>query len=82
MDQMYVYVTVDQGRWLVEHAQRRIREGYAPIRAPRATESHAGDAPEMPKGDRSLPTTLAQRLRSASAFAPAQPDAKGTDDAE
>lgn len=32
-DQGHVYVQVDGGRWLVEHAQRAIREGHAPIRA-------------------------------------------------
>lgn len=33
-DQGYVYVQVDGGRWLVDHAQRAIREAYAPVRAP------------------------------------------------
>lgn len=32
-DQGYVYVQVDGGRWLVEHAQRAIREAHAPLRA-------------------------------------------------
>jgi conjugal transfer pilus assembly protein TraV len=35
-DQGYVYVQVDPGRWLVDHAQRQIREAFAPLRAPRA----------------------------------------------
>jgi len=33
-DQGYVYVRVDDGHWLVEHAQRQIREAYAPLRPP------------------------------------------------
>jgi conjugal transfer pilus assembly protein TraV len=35
-DQGYVYVQIDNGRWLIDHAQQRIRDAYAPIRAPRA----------------------------------------------
>jgi conjugal transfer pilus assembly protein TraV len=33
-DQGYVYVRVDDGQWLVEHAQRQIRDAYAPLRPP------------------------------------------------
>ncbi len=46
-DQGYVYVQVDGGRWLVDHAQRAIREAYAPVRAPagRATSDAAPRAP-------------------------------------
>jgi conjugal transfer pilus assembly protein TraV len=42
-DQGYVYVQIDNGRWLVDHAQRRIRDVYAPIRAPRS-------APQVAQG--------------------------------
>ena len=34
-DQGYVYVQIDSGRWLIDHAQQRIRDAYAPVRAPR-----------------------------------------------
>lgn len=34
IDQSYVYVQVDAGQWLIEHAQRQIREAYAPVRPP------------------------------------------------
>src|SRR6266496_3939278 len=44
MDQLYVYVPVDTGRWLVDHAQRRIRDAYAPTRAPRTASAPASDA--------------------------------------
>ncbi len=46
-DQGYVYVQVDGSRWLVDHAQRAIREAYAPVRAPagRATTDTAPRAP-------------------------------------
>lgn len=33
-DQGYVYVQVDAGQWLIDHAQRQIRDAYAPIRPP------------------------------------------------
>jgi conjugal transfer pilus assembly protein TraV len=35
-DQGFVYVQIDSGRWLIDHAQQRIRDAYAPIRPPRA----------------------------------------------
>lgn len=31
-DQGYVYVQIDAGQWLIDHAQRQIRDAYAPIR--------------------------------------------------
>ena len=34
-DQAYVYVQVDGGHWLIEHAQRQVRDAYTPIRPPR-----------------------------------------------
>ena len=33
-DQSHVYLTVDHGRWLIEHNHRRIQNAYQPIRAP------------------------------------------------
>lgn len=45
-DQGYVYVQIDGGRWLLDHAQQRIREAYAPIRPPRAAP--ATGAPLQP----------------------------------
>ncbi len=54
-DQGYVYVQIDGGRWLVEHAQRAIRETHAPVRAPaaRAAETSSREAatrPQRPAG--------------------------------
>lgn len=51
-DQGYVYVQIDGGRWLVEHAQRAIREAHAPVRAP------AARAPEPASRE---PATRSQR---------------------
>jgi conjugal transfer pilus assembly protein TraV len=54
-DQGYVYVQIDGGRWLVEHAQRAIREAHAPVRAPaaRAPEPASRESatrPQRPAG--------------------------------
>lgn len=38
-DQSYLYVQVDQGRWLIDHAQRKIRDAYAPVTPPRIAAS-------------------------------------------
>lgn len=35
-DQSYVYLPVDNGRWLIEHNRRRIQDAYRPVRAPLA----------------------------------------------
>lgn len=35
-DQGFVFVQIDGGRWLIDHAQQRIRDAYAPIRPPRS----------------------------------------------
>jgi len=34
VDQSYVYVRVDQGKWMLDHVQRQVRATYAPLRAP------------------------------------------------
>ena len=39
IEQGYVYVQVDNGQWLVDHAQQAIREAYAPVRAPHSTHA-------------------------------------------
>ena len=60
-DQGYVYVQVDGGRWLVDHAQRAIREAYAPVRAP-AGRGTADAAPRGPAAGAQRPTGLDQLI--------------------
>jgi conjugal transfer pilus assembly protein TraV len=60
-DQGYVYVQVDGGRWLVDHAQRAIREAYAPVRAP-AGRGAADAAPRGPAAGAQRPTGLEQLI--------------------
>lgn len=43
-DQGYVYVQIDNGRWLIDHAQRRIRDAYTPIRPPRPAPTSPASA--------------------------------------
>ena len=57
-DQGYVYVQIDSGRWLVDHAQRRIRDAYAPIRAPRSVSQPA------------QPTAASSKVTNAAVHAP------------
>lgn len=40
-DQAHVYVQIDQGRWLIDHVQQRIRDAYTPLRPPPAVSSAA-----------------------------------------
>lgn len=37
-DEGHVYVQVDNGDWLIDHVQQRIRDAYAPVRAPRKAQ--------------------------------------------
>jgi len=34
VDQSYVYVRVDHGKWMLDHIQQQAREGFAPLRRP------------------------------------------------
>src|SRR5437660_5075727 len=85
MDQLYVYVPVDTGRWLVDHAQRQVRDSYAPIRPPRTALAPASDgAREKSSVDARVPTIsgLEQRLQAARELAPSAADANGANDAQ
>ncbi len=72
-DQGYVYVQVDSGRWLIDHAQRQIRDAYAPVRPPRrpATTAPADDANTQRPQAAGIPT--AEALRSLQAARPNLP---------
>lgn len=67
-DQGYVYVQIDSGQWLIDHAQRQIRDAYAPLRPPPRTAASVGDskdgaalapnlksAPRLPSADNPFP---------------------------
>lgn len=44
VDQGYVYVKVDNGDWLLDHVQARIRDVYAPLKAPPASTGAAAES--------------------------------------
>lgn len=60
-DQGYVYVQVDGGQWQIEHVQRRIREAYAPLKAPPRAPANA-DRPGGTNSTASLPRPAATPL--------------------
>jgi conjugal transfer pilus assembly protein TraV len=85
MDQLYVYVPVDHGRWLVDHTQRQIRDAYAPIKMPRTAQAPVGDTErERDKGETRVPPTsgLEQRLQAARGLGPPAANANGANDAQ
>lgn len=43
VDQSYVYVQVDNGHWLVQHAQAQNRAAFAPLRPPATAPSGTAD---------------------------------------
>ncbi len=45
VDQSYVYVRVDQGKWKLDHVQRQVREAYAPLRPPARESATTATAP-------------------------------------
>ena len=65
-DQGYVYVQIDNGRWLIDHAQRRIRDAYMPIRPPRpAAASPASAQPAIGPSKPAEPALLGRPAESA-----------------
>ena len=65
-DQGYVYVQIDNGQWLVDHAQRQIRDAYAPLRPPPKGAASAGEGKER----NALPPNLMSGPRPPSADNP------------
>ena len=76
-DQGYVYVQVDNGQWLVDHAQRQVRDAYAPLRPPPRNTSSASDAkagaalplklksaPALPSADNLFPSLVPPTRRA------------------
>lgn len=63
-DQAHVYVQVDGGRWQVEHVRQRIRNEFAPLRAPAAATTPApADADADAKREVGTPQPLMRPQR-------------------
>jgi conjugal transfer pilus assembly protein TraV len=54
-DQGYVYVQIDSGQWLIEHAQRQIRDAYVPLRPPPKASASAGEGKDATAPEPTLP---------------------------
>ena len=54
VDQSYVYVQAEPGRWQLAHAQRQIREAYAPLKPPLPPIAPPANAPTA-----LMPSTIA-----------------------
>lgn len=66
-DGSYVYLTVDTGRWLIEHNRKRIRDSFAPSTPMAPAASAAGNAAESAKDSNSANKNVA--LTSPGEFA-------------
>jgi conjugal transfer pilus assembly protein TraV len=74
-DQGYVYVQIDSGRWLIEHAQRQIRDAYAPLRPPpRSTAAEAREGTALPANPRSAPRLPTAENPLPGLLPPTRPD--------
>lgn len=71
-DQGYVYVQVDSGQWLIEHAQRQIRDAYIPLRPPPKASASAGDGK-----DAATPAPLIPNIKSGPRPPPADNSFQG-----
>ncbi|MES2090788.1 MAG: type IV conjugative transfer system lipoprotein TraV [Pseudomonadota bacterium] len=60
-DQGYVYVQIDAGQWLIDHAQRQIRDAYAPIRPPVKRVPSGATQPGTPGSPAVEPTATPTR---------------------
>jgi conjugal transfer pilus assembly protein TraV len=85
-DQRHSYLTLDTGRWLIEHNQQRVIQQFAPTRLLQGAAGEAADAPAPQSGNRpsaQVPATPAQRAANPSAASlpfpglPAAPSAAG-----
>lgn len=75
-DQGHVYVQIDQGRWLIDHVQQRIRDAYTPLRPPPASGSATPASDSTARGEPTpalaRPAPLLPGLGSANAMEVAQ----------
>jgi conjugal transfer pilus assembly protein TraV len=68
-------VQVDSGRWLIEHAQRQIRDAYAPLRPPpRSTAAEAREGTALPANPRSAPRLPTAENPLPGLLPPTRPD--------
>ena len=77
-DQGFVFVQIDNGRWLIDHTERRIREAYAPVRPPRpAAASPAAAQPTLAPAKPADPSFPGRPAEDAPS--PSKPVARASD---
>jgi conjugal transfer pilus assembly protein TraV len=76
-DQGYVYVQVDAGHWQIDHVQRRIRDAFAPVKAPARADAGANDTAPLRANAKSL---TRPELPASPRPMPANPQARGDTD--
>ena len=59
-DQSYVYLPVNNGKWLIEHNRRRIQDAYRPVRAPSVQAAPAANLLEKIKVSPPAPPLAAE----------------------
>lgn len=65
-DQGYVYVQIDAGRWLIDHAAKQTRDAYMPVRPPRVVSSpDRGPASARPLDSQSPTAAIARASEQA-----------------
>ena len=75
-DQAYVYVTVDPGKWLIEHTRAPIRRDFAPLKLRAQGEGPAATPSSAPVAEPEAAATTATKLALPGATPAGGPDAQ------
>lgn len=68
-DQRHSYLTLDTGRWLIEHNQQRMIQQFAPTRLLQGAGEPTDQAPATARPQATMPATPAQRAANSAASA-------------
>ena len=68
-DQRHSYLTLDTGRWLIEHNQQRMIQQFAPTRLLQGAGEPTDQAPAASRPQATVPATPAQRAANPAASA-------------
>ena len=66
-DQRHSYLTLDTGRWLIEHNQQRMIQQFAPTRLLQGSGEPTDQAPAASRPQATVPATPAQRAANPAA---------------
>lgn len=77
VDQTYVYMALDSGHWMIEHAEQLVRESYAPPRPVRALGAGLPSASTGAPARAAPNETANERSTDAAGLAAGKPPADG-----